>query len=339
MIDLIRKLVESYGPSGHEEQIRALILEEIEGLADEVSVDPLGNVIAWRRSKQENPPRVMISAHMDEIGMMITHVDKDGFLRFSNIGGLDARTLLGNRVRFADGTIGVIHIERQGEDRAKAPTLDQLFIDIEDGDGTANIRIGDAAGLYREMVVQGNRLMAKSMDDRVGCAVQIEVMRAIKGIKPKNLPNDIAFVFSVQEEVGIRGARTAAYGVDPQLGIAIDVTLTGDTPKGAKMEVALGKGPAIKIKDSGMMAAPEVIALMEEAADRAGVAYQREVLLGGTTDAASMQLIRAGVRSGCVSIPCRYVHTTSETVDLRDLEGAVKLLAALVEKRIETVYA
>lgn len=339
MIELIRKLVESYGPSGHEEQIRALILEEIDGLADEVSVDPLGNVIAWRRSKQENPPRVMISAHMDEIGMMITHVDKDGFLRFSNIGGLDPRTLLGNRVRFADGTIGVIHIERQGEDRGKAPTLDQLFIDVEDGDSNSRIRIGDTAGLYREMVVQGNRLIAKSMDDRIGCAVQIEVMRAIKDIKPKDLANDIAFVFSVQEEVGIRGARTAAYGVDPQLGIAIDVTLTGDTPKGVKMEVALGKGPAIKIKDSGMMAAPEVIAMMEEAADRAGVAYQREVLSGGTTDAASMQLIRAGVRSGCVSIPCRYVHTTSETVDLRDCEGAVKLLAALLEKRAEVVYA
>src|SRR5688572_17869662 len=250
----------------------------MEGLADEINVDPLGNVIAWRRSKQDDPPRVMVSAHMDEIGIMVTHVDKDGFLRFSNIGGLDARTLLGNRVRFADGTIGVIHVERQGEDRAKAPTLDQLFIDIEDGDGSANIRVGDAAGLFREMVVQGNRLIAKSMDDRIGCAVQIGVMQAIREIKPKKLPNDIAFVFSVQEEVGLRGARTAAYGVDPHLGIAIDVTATGDTPKGLKMEVALGKGPAIKIKDSGMMAAPEVIALMEEAADRAGVAYQREVL-------------------------------------------------------------
>src|SRR5687767_3132916 len=186
LIELIRKLVESYGPSGHEDQIRALILEEIDGLADEVSVDPLGNVIAWRRSKNDDAPRVMLSAHMDEIGMMITHIDKSGFLRFSNIGGLDPRTLLGNRVRFEDGTIGVIHIERQGEDRAKAPTLEHLFIDVEDGSGTSSIRIGDAAGLFREMVVQGDRLIAKSMDDRIGCAVQIGVMQAIKGIKPKN---------------------------------------------------------------------------------------------------------------------------------------------------------
>jgi putative aminopeptidase FrvX len=337
LIELIRKLVESYGPSGHEDQIRALILQEIEGLADEVNIDPMGSVIAWRRSGDADAPRVMLSAHMDEIGVMVTHLDKDGFLRFTAIGGVDVRTLLGNRVRFADGTIGVIHNERQGEDRGKAPAMESLFIDVSDGSNTpSRIRVGDAAGMYREMVQQGTHLIAKSMDDRIGCALQIGVMQALQG---QSIPNDIAFVFSTQEEVGIRGARTAAYGVDPHLGIAIDVTATGDTPKGLKMEVAVGKGPAIKIKDSGMMAAPEVIDLMEQAAQRANVPYQREVLLGGTTDAASMQLIRAGVRSGCLSIPCRYVHTTSETVDIRDVENGVKLLAALLELRIETAFA
>ncbi len=328
MIETIRKLVEAYGPSGHEDQVRALILEAIDGLADEVSVDPMGSVIAWKRSGQEGAPRVMLSAHMDEIGLMVTHVDKDGFLRFTNIGGLFPNTLHGNRVRFADGTVGTIGVDAEVEASA-APKLEQLFVDVSDGGQKHGIRVGDAAGLARELVIRGDRLTAKSMDDRIGCAVQIEVMRRLK-----ETPNDVAFVFSVQEEVGLRGARTAAYTVDPDIGIAIDVTRTGDTPKGVKMEVALGKGPAIKIKDSGMLAAPEVIALLEQAARRAGVPYQREVLERGSTDAAAMQLVRAGVRAGCLSIPCRYIHTTSETVDLNDVQNAVTLLVAALEEPV-----
>ena len=325
MIETIRNLVEAYGPSGHEDQVRALILEQISGLADEVGVDSMGSVIAWRRSGQEGAPRVMLSAHMDEIGLMVTHVDKDGFLRFTNIGGLFPNTLHGNRVRFADGTVGAIGVDAEVE-ASTAPRLEQLFVDVSDGGQKHSIRVGDAAGLARELVVRGDRLTAKSMDDRIGCAVQIEVMRQLK-----ETPNDVAFVFSVQEEVGLRGARTAAYTVDPDIGIAIDVTRTGDTPRGIKMEVALGKGPAIKIKDSGMLAAPEVIALLEQAARRAGIPYQREVLERGSTDAAAMQLVRAGVRAGCLSIPCRYIHTTSETVDLNDVQNAVKLLVAALE--------
>ncbi|HEC23133.1 MAG TPA: M42 family peptidase [Chloroflexi bacterium] len=327
MIETIRKLVEAYGPSGHEDQIRALILEEIDGLADEVTVDALGNVIAWKRSGREGAKKVMLSAHMDEIGVMVTHVDEDGFLRFTGIGGVYASTLIGNRVRFADGTVGAIGVEG---DMNRKPALSELYIDVSDGKNRKpRIRVGDAAGMVRDLVVRGDRLTAKSMDDRIGCAVQIEVMRQLSGS-----PNDVAFVFSVQEEVGLRGARTAAHAVDPDIGIAIDVTRTGDTPKGVKMDVKLGAGPAIKIKDSGMLAAPEVVALMEKAARKARIPCQREVLVRGTTDAAAMQLVRAGVRAGCLSIPCRYVHTTSETVDLNDVQNAVKLLLTLLKEPV-----
>lgn len=327
MIETIRKLVEAYGPSGHEDQIRALILEEIDGLADEVTVDALGNVIAWKRSGKEGAKKVMLSAHMDEIGVMVTHVDEDGFLRFTGIGGVYASTLIGNRVRFADGTVGAIGVEG---DMNRKPALSELYIDVSDGKNRKpRIRVGDAAGMVRDLVVRGDRLTAKSMDDRIGCAVQIEVMRQLSGS-----PNDVAFVFSVQEEVGLRGARTAAHAVDPDIGIAIDVTRTGDTPKGVKMDVKLGAGPAIKIKDSGMLAAPEVVALMEKAARKARIPCQREVLVRGTTDAAAMQLVRAGVRAGCLSIPCRYVHTTSETVDLNDVQNAVKLLLTLLKEPV-----
>jgi endoglucanase len=328
VIDTLRKLVECYGPSGYEDQIRQVVLAQIKGLADEISVDALGNVIAWRRSGQPGAKKIMLSAHMDEIGMMITHVDQDGFCRFTNIGGLFPNTLHGNRVLFADGTIGSIGVD-SGVGASTAPTLEQLFIDVSTGNGKHGIRVGDVAGLHRLLEVRGQRLIAKSMDDRIGCVVQIEVMRTLK-----KSPHDVAFVFSVQEEVGLRGARTAAHAINPDLGIAIDVTRTGDTAEPIKMEVALGKGPAIKIKDSGMLAAPEVVALMEQAAKAAKVPYQREVLIAGSTDAAAMQLVQAGVQAGCLSIPCRYVHTTSETVDMNDVQGGIKLLVKLLESAI-----
>lgn len=328
MIETIRKLVETYGPSGSESQIRDVIMEAIGSLADEVSIDAMGSIIARKRSGEPDAARIMLSAHMDEIGVMVTHIDEDGFLRFTGIGGLYPNTLPGNRVLFADGTIGTIGVEAEVTPTI-APKLEQLFIDVSNGKDHG-IKVGDAAGLCRGLEVRGDRLIAKSMDDRIGCAIQIEVMRNLK-----KCPHDVAFVFSVQEEIGLRGAQTAAYAVDPHLAIAIDVTHTGDTPKGHKMAVALGKGPAIKIKDGRMLASPDVIALMEKAAQAAGIPYQREVLIQGSTDAAAMQLVRAGVRAGCLSIPCRYVHTTSETVDLNDVQNAVKLLVKLLESPVE----
>jgi endoglucanase len=328
MIETIRKLVECYGPSGHESAIRKLIQEEINGLADEVQVDALGNLIAWKRGSKKGAARIMLSAHMDEIGMMVSHVDADGFLRFISIGGLYPNTLHGNRVLFADGTVGTIGVDSEVS-IIVVPDINQLFIDVSNGGKKHSIRVGDAAGFHRNMEVRGDRLIGKSMDDRIGCAIQIEVMRSLR-----KCPNEVAFVFSVQEEVGLRGATTAAHAIDPLVGIAIDVTRTGDTPKGPKMEISLGKGPAIKIKDSRMLASPEVIDLMEKAAAAAKIPCQREVLMQGSTDAATMQIARGGVYSGCLSIPCRYVHTTSETVDRNDVQNGVKLLVKLLEEPV-----
>jgi putative aminopeptidase FrvX len=264
----------------------------------------------------------MLSAHMDEIGVMVTHVDKEGFLRFTNIGGLFPETLIGNRVRFENGTIGAIGVNGDYTRGNKLPPLTDLFIDVS---GADDIRVGDAGGLWRELVVRGDRLVAKSMDDRIGCAVLVETMRRLK-----ESPHHVAFVFSVQEEIGLRGAQTSAYAIDPYMAIAVDVTDTGDTPKSRPMAVELGKGPAIKIKDSRMLASPEVRELMERAAKRAKAPYQLEVLAVGGTDAAAMQLVREGVRAGCLSIPCRYIHTVSETVDLNDVRNAVALLTRLL---------
>jgi tetrahedral aminopeptidase len=332
---LIQKLVETPGPSGYESKVRAVIRSEVEPLADEIQVDAMGNLIVRKGSRQADGLKIMLSAHMDEIGVIITHVDEKGFLRFTNVGGVRAYNHIGGRVRFLDGRIGVIGMEKLSNN-SDMPTLDKLFIDV----GAASrkdcpVKVGDVAVFDRPFsVITGasgqERLVSKAMDDRISVVVLIETLRNIK-----QSPHELYFVFSVQEEVGLRGATTAAYSVDPDLGIAVDVTLTGDTPKGTKMEVALGNGPAIKVRDSGMLSDPRVVDWMVNTAQKLKIPYQLEVLEGGTTDARAMQISRAGMPAGCISIPCRYVHSPSETVDLADVENSVRLLTALVTKPIK----
>ena len=326
MKDLIKKLVEAWGPSGYEHHIREMIKAEVEPYADEVFTDALGNLICRVGSGGK---KVMVAAHMDEIGIMATYAEPEtGYLRFSNIGGLNKNTLLGNRVRFENGKIGVIGVHNQ---REPADNLDDFFIDVSTGNGESPVEIGSPAGMWREMDERGDRLVAKSMDDRIGCAVAIETMRRLN----KSAPNEIYFAFTVQEEVGLRGARTAAYHIAPDVGIALDVTRTGDEPKNAKMAVKLGGGAAIKLHDPGLVVPPAIRDWMIDRAEKDGIPYQRELLAGGTTDAAAIQIARAGVPSGCISIPCRYVHTTSETVDYNDVMASVDLLTGLVNNPID----
>jgi endoglucanase len=221
------------------------------------------------------------------------------------------------------------------EDPGKLPSIDQLFIDV----GAArreevSLRVGDVAAFDRPFVDLGNRLVSKAMDDRISVAVLIEALRCLSNGNVHS-PHELIFVFSVQEEVGVRGAVAAAFGVDPDLGLAVDVTGVGDTPKGARMEVALGKGPAIKVRDSGMLADPRLVDWMVRTAQSAGVPFQYEVLEGGSTDARAMQLTRAGVPAGCLSIPCRYIHSPSEMVDYNDVQNAVKLLVELLKGPVQ----
>ncbi len=321
MEELIRKLVETYGPSGAEEKIRAVIQAEVEPLADEVRVDPLGNLIALKKGTGGGK-RVALVAHMDEIGVMVTYVDEKGFARFASIGGVSPFTCVSGRVLFENGTVGVIGLEEKREDRSKAPKLDQLFIDTGATDReNCPIQVGDAASFWRPLVAQGSRYIAKALDDRIGCAILIETLRRLGPT-----PHDIYFTFSVQEEIGLYGARTSAYGINPDLAIAVDVTDTGDTPECHPMAVELGKGPAIKVKDSKMIAHPMVKALMIESAKEADIPYQLEILNAGTTDASVIQITRAGVPSGCLSVPCRHIHSPSEMVDGNDVENSVRLL-------------
>jgi putative aminopeptidase FrvX len=328
MKDLIKKLTEAYGPSGYEGQVRELIRAEIEGLADEISVSRLGSLVALRHGAGGGS-KVMLAAHMDEIGVMVTHVDEKGFLRFAPIGGLDVMALLGGRVAFGSGAIGVIGAEeRWSNSKAK---LEKLYIDVGAKDkATCPVSVGDAAGFTRSFEDMGKRLVAKTMDDRVGCAILIETLRQLK-----KTPHEVHFVFSVQEEMTLAGAQTSAYQIGPDVALAVDVTDVGDTPEAPKMAVALGKGPAIKVQDAGMVAHRGVKELMIKRAEEKRLPYQLEVLQGGTTDAAAIQPTRAGVPSGCLSIPCRYVHTPSEMVDYDDVLNSVQLLLAILAKPIE----
>jgi endoglucanase len=274
----------------------------------------------------------MIAAHMDEIGVMVSHITETGFLRFTNIGGVFPHTLLGGRVRFANGLTGVIGCDRL-EDRSKVHPLEKYFIDVgATSRDDVPVAVGDAAGFYRPFEANGTRLTAKAMDDRIGCVVAIEALRRLDRAA---LPHDLTVVFSVQEEVGTRGAQAAANRLLPDVGIALDVTLTGDVPEARSMAVSLGQGAAIKVKDSGMISHAGLVRLMRRRAEEAGLAYQLEVLDGGSTDARSMQIAGPGSAAGCISIPCRYVHTPSETVDAGDVESAIALLVAILEKPIE----
>ncbi|HYO89673.1 MAG TPA: M20/M25/M40 family metallo-hydrolase [Candidatus Limnocylindrales bacterium] len=325
MKDLIKKLVEAWGPSGYEHQVRAHIREEVAPYADEITVDALGNLIC---RVGQGGKKIMIAAHMDEIGLMATFIEKTtGYVRFSAIGGLMNTALLGTRVKFENGVVGVVGMPEyfQGG-RTTAPALEQYYIDVSDGSGESPVQPGMPAAFNRELDERGSRLISKAMDDRIGCVVAIETMRRIN----KQTPHELYFVFTVQEEVGLRGARPAAYTVNPDVGIALDVTIAGDMIGIEKNLVTLGGGAAIKLLDSGLVVPPAVRDWMVDCAEANAISYQMETLTLGSTDAAGIHVARGGVPSGAISIPCRFVHTVSETVETSDIEACVALMQGLV---------
>jgi len=331
MKNLLKQLTETFGPSGYEENVRKLVQAEVKPFADEIKVDALGNLIVRKRasSRTKDTKKIMVAAHMDEIGLIVSHVDENGFVRFSSIGTVFGRYILGGRVRFLNGAQGVIGYDRF-EKIHEMPPLEKIYLDVgATSKKDCPVKVGDIAAFDRPFVEMGNRLVAKSMDDRVGVLVAIETLRALRST------HDVYFVFTTQEEVGGRGAGTSAYGIDPDVGIAIDVAPTGDTPNGLKMELALGKGPTIKIQDVGMISDPRVVQWMIRAAEKSKIPYQREVLLIGSSDARTVQATRAGIPSGCISIPTRYVHSPSEMVDYSDVQNSVKLLTAVLNSKID----
>ena len=327
MKQLLKQLTEAFGPSGYEENVRELVHAEVKPFADEIRTDALGNLIVRKKPARasKSAKKIMIAAHIDEIGLMVSHVDDDGFVRYSPIGGIFRRYAFGARIRFLNGVQGVL-----GYDGLislnEVPTLDKVYIDVgATSKKDCPVKVGDVAAFERQFTEMGSRLVSKSMDNRAGVVAAIETLRSLK-----STPHDVYIVFTTQQKVGVRGATTSAFGVDPDVGIALDVTPTGDTPNSLKMEMTLGKGPCIKIKDVGAISDPRVVKWMINTAEKSKIPYQREVLLVGSTDARAIQIARAGVPIGCISIPVRYVHSTSEMVDYSDIQNSVKLLTALL---------
>ena len=330
METLIKTLAEAWGPPGYEHQIRDLIRAEVVNLADEITVDSLGNLVCRIGN---GPKRVLVAAHMDEIGLIVSHIDRQGYARFAPLGALYPAALLGARVRFENGVIGTIGVEHQHSKRRELPDTEGFYLDLSvSADENAAVSVGDPGAFVGEVLWRGHRVIGKSLDDRLGCAVQIEAMRRVRAA---GTPHSVFFIFTVQEEVGARGAGPAAYGVEPDVAFVIDGTPCGDQPHGRPMAIRLGGGVAIKTRDSGLIVPAALRDLLVQRAEEAGIPYQLEVLVGGSTDGRMIQVARGGVPTGGISIPMRYIHTPSETADMNDVRAAVDLLAAVLTGEME----
>jgi putative aminopeptidase FrvX len=341
-VTLLESLSNAFGVSGFEDDVRRVLHPLVDGLADEVRTDALGNLIAVRRGRTS--PVLMLDAHMDEIGMIVNHVEDAGFLRFATIGGWDARILPAQAVtvRAQDGTLhrGVIgtlppHL-LSTEDRAKPLPAESLFIDIGADSAAAvaarGVRVGDPATLaYPFERWPDGHVLGKALDDRVGCAVLVQVLAALRGRTPELT---VACAFAVSEEVGLRGARTAAYQLDPVIALAIEGTVAADVPGvgGARQVTRMGGGPAISVADRSIIVRPHLVRALERIAASRGIPHQLKTPLYGGTDAGAIHLNRAGVLAGGVSVPCRYIHTPLGLLRTRDVEDAVRLVTAFVEE-------
>lgn len=320
---LLKKLTECDAPSGRESSIRELIKGEAVNLGFDVYEDALGSVIAHR---QGNGKKLMIDAHMDEIGIIASFTDDDGYIRFSSVGGLYTKELRMRRVRFANGTVGVIGAEEGFDEK---PEISKLFIDIGAKDKKSAqklVKTGDTAVFDGSFIKQGDTIISKALDNRAGCYILLKTMSELKETE-----NDLYFVFSTQEEVGLRGAKTAAFSIMPDYAIAVDVTDTGDTPSCPVMDVKMGNGAAIKIMDHSVMCDVNVINILRTVAEDNNIKYQTEIMTDGGTDAGAIALTGSGVRSGGISLPTRYIHSPSEMASVSDIKECIKLLKAVCE--------
>jgi putative aminopeptidase FrvX len=339
LVENLGKLSNACGVAGREDEIKSLMSRFLKPYVDEVKEDRLGNIIALKEGRK-NAPRLMLAAHMDEIGLLVKSISKEGFLQFVKMGGIDDRVLLAQKVMVCSekgllhGIIGSKppHIQKEDE-RKRVLAYDELFIDVgaqsQEEARKMGVRIGDPVEFDIKFARIGKDLViGKAFDDRAGCAVMVEMMERLK-----KADCTVYAVGTVQEEVGCRGAMTSAFGICPDLGIALDVTISGDTPgvKEGEAPVKLGKGPSLGIADGGLITHPKVLRLLVDAAEENEIPYQLEAGLGGTTDASRISLAREGVPSGPLSIPTRYIHSPTSLISLKDAENVVKLLSAAIK--------
>lgn len=326
MLNLIKQFTSVFSVSGREELLASVIEKTIKPFVDSTEVDALGNLIAFKKGA-DSSKKLMVAAHMDEIGFVATYITDKGFIRVDKVGGIRPLYSAYGRVRFENGVNGVIVTDGAAKDELK---VSDLVIDIgakSKREAEKKVKIGDLCALVPDITrLMNRRYSAKAFDDRLGCAVAVKA--AMNAKKPAF---DTYYVFCVQEEVGLRGSKPAAFNIAPNYSIAVDVTATGDSVGAKPMAVSLGKGAAIKLKDSSVICSRLMVDSMVKQAEANKIPYQLEILEGGGTDTASMQISGSGSHAGCISIPTRYIHSPVETVDLGDVEACVKLLTAMVE--------
>jgi len=331
LLELIETLNSAHGPSGDEGDVRAVIEKLATPYAGEVSTDTLGNLIV---RKKGSGPKVLFAAHMDSIGFIVTHIEEKGFLRVGRLGGISPKEAVYTPVRFKNGVRGLL-VPEEKADFGKLK-LDECYIDVgarSEEEAKQLVRVGDTAVYDTAVFSNGGsgQVFSPYLDNRISCAVLLSALERL----PRDCTNDLYFAFTVQEEVGLRGARTAAFGVDPDYGIAVDVTDVDDTPGSEKSGTTqLGKGAAVKVMDSSVICHPAVVSKLEALAQENHIPVQRDILRGGGTDAGAIHTTRMGVRTGGVSVPCRYIHTPNEAADLADARACADLVLAFAQAEL-----
>ncbi len=336
-VPLLTKICEAPGAPGFEHKIRKIVMHEMEPLADKITIDNMGNLICLKKGKKDK--KIMIAAHMDEIGFIITHIDDNGFLRFHTLGGFDPKTLTAQRVivHGKKDLIGVmgskpIHL-MSPEERGKNVKTTDYFIDLglSKKEVSQYVNVGDPVTRERTLIEMGNCVNCKSIDNRVSVFILIETFRRLN----KNLPFDVYGVFTVQEEVGIRGASVAAHYIEPDFGFGLDTTIAFDVPEAEPHEMVtrLGEGTAIKIMDSSTICDPRMVRFMKATAGKHKIKWQTEILPAGGTDTAGLQRMgKKGAIAGCISIPTRHIHQVIEMAHKDDIDGSINLLKKCIEE-------
>ena len=339
LVEILENLSNAHGVTGREGNVRELMKEYLKSFVTEIKEDKLGNLIAFKKGKQGGPT-IMIAAHMDEIGLMVKNIKKKGFLQFTKIGGIDDRVLLAQKVIVhtkkgpIEGVIGSkpVHIQNETE-RKKVIEVDKLFIDIgaknKEEAEKMGVQIGDVVSFdIKFSVLKNGVVLGKALDDRVGCAIIVETMK-----KLGNVDCNVYAVGTIQEEVGLRGATIAAFQVEPDVGLALDSTVAGDTPgvNEGEAPAKIGGGPVLTVADAGLITHPKVLRMLMDSAKRKKISYQLETGIRGATDAARIALSRDGVPSGVVAVPARYIHSPAGILRVEDVEKAVDLVVSVIE--------
>ncbi len=331
IFEMLTALEGSFGPSGQETEIRETIAKLAKPYADDITTDTMGNLIVHKKG---SGPKVMLAAHMDSIGLMVTHMEDSGLLRVGKIGGISPKNVLATPVRFQNGTLGTVYEDEGLEDTKRE--MGHLYVDIgapSKEDALERVQVGDVAVYNTPTVVSGKAVISPYLDNRICCVALLKALELVK-----NSENDLYFVFTVQEEVGLRGAGPAAFAIDPDYAVVVDVTPDGSAP-GSKHGCSshCGGGAAVKVMDSSVICHPQMVKILRELAQEKNIPYQMDVISAGGTDGGVIHRSRAGVVTGGVSVPCKYVHSPQEVSYLSDVDATARLLAEFCQKTLSEV--